>query len=138
MTIVVPLYPIEGAAASSRPTMDDAEGLIYWIDTHEPLQSLLGIAESIGYGVWRDVFDDYYVVARYDLDWAEVLDRPFIDTWAYEPSPDDWIHYHKRIKELLSVDLSNALGYLVYPHSISYRIRKKGKRCDLYKVFLGS
>jgi hypothetical protein len=137
MTFVLQLYPVEERyCLPARPSLDNADGLIHWIDTQQQVQELLNISESIGYGIWRDVFNDFYIVARYDLNWAEVLNRPSLDVLTHTPTPSDWRKYHQKIREYLAMDLSCTLRYKVRPSSLSYRIRKKGKDFNLYKVFL--
>lgn len=142
-TYVMPLPGGNYSPTNVRPTMDDLDGLINHINTNACVQEMLSIDVELGYGVYRDKFFDYYVCADFSyLTWAEVLNRPSLEVvsdhmWGqYEPTPEDIEKFHARVKELLGFQLTRVLGRTITKDNIEYRVRKKGKRAQVFKVFL--
>ena len=139
-SFVLPLPGGSSSPVNKRPTMDDAEGLISWLDTHNPVRQMLDIREDIAHGVYRTSMENILIVGQYKVSWGEVLNKAHLDSelawdWGkFEPTKEDWHKYHLHIKTLVSYDLSNALGTLVTPDDFVYRIRKKGKNCNLYNI----
>ena len=114
-TYVMPLPGGSYSPKNVRPTLDDVDGLINHINSNASLWEMLSIDEELGYGVYRDKFLDYYIVADFSfLSWAEVLNRPSLEVVAdhmwgkYEPTPEDIEKFHDRVKELLCFQLGFA------------------------------
>lgn len=122
--------------------MDSLEGLTNHINSYGPLWEMLEIDYEVCNGVWKTVMNDFYVAADYGLTWGDVLNRPSIDvmdTWDwgnFKPTKEDWEVWHKAHRELLSMDLANAVSYLIPQERIRYSIRKKGPKAKLYKVVI--
>ena len=131
-TYVLPL-PGSTVTADYRYSLDNLDHLIDHIESNEQVRQLLSIACCLGYGVYRDCFQDYYVVADVRWTWEEVLGYSNISP-THKPSERDWKALHQYTRERLANVLTGALGRPIAANSFAYSIRRNGKRAKVYKV----
>ena len=131
-TYVLPL-PGSTAIANHRYSLDNVDDLIDHIDSNEQVKQMLSIECSFGYGVYRDTFQDYYVVADIQWSWEDVLGYSNISS-DHKPSEQDWKALHQYTRERLANVLTGALGRTISPNSFVYRIRRNGPRAKVFKI----
>ena len=131
-TYVLPL-PGSTVTADYRYSLDNVDDLIDHIDSNDQVRELLSIECSLGYGVYRDCFQDYYVVADIKWTWEDVLGYTNISP-TYKPTEGDWKALHQYMRHQLSIVLTGALGRHISPESFVYSIRRNGPRAKVYKV----
>ena len=133
MSTYVLMLPGSTATADYRYSLDNVDDLIDHIDTNEQVREMLPIECSLGYGVYRDCFQDYYVVADIKLTWQEVLGHTNIPP-SYKPTESDWKALHQYTRQQLANVLAGALGRPVAANSFVYRIRRNGPKAKVFKV----
>lgn len=131
-TYVLPL-PGSTVTADHRYSLDNVDDLIDHIDSNEQVKQMLSIECSLGYGVYRDCFQDFYVVADIQWTWEEIIVYSNISS-DHKPSEQDWKALHQYMRQQLSSMLSGALGRFVDPNSFVYRIRRNGPRAKVFKI----
>ena len=145
-TYVLPLPGTDTDYSEPRYSLDNQHDLIDYIDSSDMVREMLSIDETIGYGIYRDIFNDFYVVADIQWTWSDILDRPGLDytiernvpMWGdkepWKPSESDWEVLHKFMRNCLANILSSGLGRPISADSFIYTIRRNGPRAKVFKV----
>ena len=144
-TYVLPLWDSSGSvSAPKKPTLDDFETLVSYIDSNSLVQQSLEINDCLGHGIWSTVMNDWVVVADFSgITWGDVLNRPSIDAqlqfeWGkWRPTEDDWMTMRKHIATMLAGYISKACGYPIDASRLRYTVRRKtSKGAKVFKCYL--